>query len=476
MGADGEVSAPVSRRMELQVRTPVDILLDFAAHRTVGEVSGLTDRRIPARKEIARLELGVGVQIESHAGIDRAHHAVAVPRLRLHEQAVGDHALVERVARFERIDVPVLVVIERLGHELARLVAVAPFVDVGLVAVGIDLAPRAVLERMAHHHRREVGQREILLRDALQRNGVGLRDEEAVVAVEVLRLCVGQLHRNARRHLERRVGDGPLPHHAAVLLLLDVVVVEPRMHRVALARVAHGNRKVVVLGARPDILSPRAARLVVDVETRGGRDVLRHHDAEILLAVAFLSRLEVVHADERPLRVVEGHVLHVVSIGVVGIGEDEVGRLGPQEVVERQRGLTKGSLRDIAHALAHEGVVDAEIGERRVERFDLHAVVVLVDVPPEVGQRADRIVEKVGFERFADAPLLLGRVGRLPLRLFVVRVVGIDVVVGTRLPPLLGTHQAPGVEPLRTHRARHCEQQRKERHEPAIFHPRRHKP
>ena len=100
---------------------------------------------------------------------------------------------------------------------------------------------------MADIHRREVRHREIALREPLQRDAVGLRDKEGVVAVEVLGLGVGQPHRHARRHLERRVRNGPLADHAAVLLLLDVVVVIGRMHRIALARMAEGDRQVVVL-------------------------------------------------------------------------------------------------------------------------------------------------------------------------------------------------------------------------------------
>ena len=83
---------------------------------------------------------------------------------------------------------------------------------------------------------RKSGYRVVLLGDPLERDAVRLRDEEGVVAVEVFRLGIRQLHRNARRHLERGVGNGPFAHHAAVLLLLDVVVDVTGMHRVAFAR------------------------------------------------------------------------------------------------------------------------------------------------------------------------------------------------------------------------------------------------
>ena len=224
------------------------------------------------------------------------------------------------------------------------------------------------------------------------------------------------------------------------------------MHRVALARMAHGQREVVVLRPRPDVLALRAARLVVDIEARRRGDVLRHHDAEVLLAVALLARLGVVHADERPLGVVERHVLHVVGIRVVGTRKHEVKELRPPEVVQRQRSLPERALRDVAHILAVERIVDPVVGQHRVERPDLHAVVVAPHVPHEVVERADRIAEEVRFERLADLPLLLGRVLRLlPLGILLAGLlVGVAAVEVRRLAALLGTHQVAGIEVLRT--------------------------
>lgn len=169
----------------------------------------------------------------------------------------------------------------------------------------------------------------------------------------------------------------------------------------------HGD--VLILGTRPFVESPRAARLVVDAETGRGRDVLCVADLEIGLAVAFLSRFDVGHLQEGTFTVVERRVPHVVNIGVERGGETEILPLGPLEIVERNRSLAERADRRITHAVAVEGVVDSPRRERGVERFDPHAVVILGDVPFEVGQRPDRVAEKVGFERFFDA-LLLGRV------------------------------------------------------------------
>ena len=247
VGADGEVSASVSRRVELEVRVPVDIFLYLSSDGTVCEIAGLVDLRILSRLVIPHFELRVGMHVDTDACINRAYHAVTIPGLRLHEEAVRNHPLVDRVARLVGVDIPVLVVVQRIGHEIALFVPVRPFVDIPRIFVRIDLAPRTVLERMADIDRRQVGERKVVLRHALQRQGVGLRDEKGVVAVSVLRLGIRQLHRHARRHLERRIGDSPCPDHAAVLLLFDVVVVIGRMHRIALARMAEGDRQVVVL-------------------------------------------------------------------------------------------------------------------------------------------------------------------------------------------------------------------------------------
>ena len=286
--ADRKVSASVSRRVESEIPVPIDILFYLSADRAVKEVTRLVDLRILARQVIFQFELRVGVHVDADAGVDRSHHPVAVPGLRLHEEAVRDDPFVDRVARLRGVDVPVVVVAALGRHVVAVLVAVVAFVGIGLVPVGVDLAPRTVLERVAYIDRRKVGHREIVLGEPLQRNAVGLRDEEGVVAVEVLGLGVGQPHRNARGHLENGVRNGPVADHAAVLLLLDVVVVVTRMHRVAFSGMADGHREVVVLGPRPHILPARAPRLVIDVESRRRRDVLRVHDVEILLAETLL--------------------------------------------------------------------------------------------------------------------------------------------------------------------------------------------
>ena len=464
--ADRKVSASVSRRVEFEISVPVDIFLYLSADGTVKEVTRLVDLRILPRQVIFQFELRVGVHVDADAGVERSDHPVAVPGLRLHEKAVRDDPFVDRVARLHGIDVPVVVVVALGRDVVAVLVAVVALVGIGLVPVGVDLAPRTVLERVAHVDRREVGHREIVLGKPLQRNAVRLRDEEGVVAVDILRLGVRQPHRHARRHLENGVRNGPVADHAAVFLLFDVVVVVTRVHRIAFSGMVDGHREVVVLGPRPDILPARAPRLVVDVETRRRRDVLGVHDVEILLAETLLPRLGVTHADYRLLRVVESHVLHIVGVRVVGTRKTEVKELRPPEVVQRQRRLPQGSLGDVAHLLPIERIVDPVIGQRGVQRPDLDAVEIAAHVPFEIVQRTYRVIEQIGLQRLADLPLLFGRILRLlfPLLAFGLfeRVVAVEV---PRLAVLLGALQGLRIEALGMHCLRHCKKQTEQEHQ-----------
>ena len=239
------------------------------------------------------------------------------------------------------------------------------------------------------------------------------------------------------------------------------------MDRVALARVAERHGQIVVLGPRPDILSAGAARLVIDIEPRRRRDVLGVHDFEVLLPETLLSRLLVAHADHGLLRVVEVHVLHIVGIGVIGAREAEVEILRAAEVVQRQRSLSQRTLRDVAHVLAEERIVDPVIGQRGVQRHDRHAVVLAVHVPPEVVERTDRVVEEVGFERLADFALLLGRILLLSLAVLVLGLLeGVVAVEVVRLAVALRAHEGAGIEILGTHRPGHCQQQPGQQRQP----------
>ncbi len=336
------------------------------------------------------------MQIDAYAAVERAHRAVAVPRLRLYEDLVRQQPLAYRVARRVGVDIPVVVVLARDGYVVAVFVdASAALVGICRPEIGVGLGPCVVLQLVADIYGRQVGQREVVLGHALQRYGVCLLDEEAVVAILVVRLGVGQPHRHAGRHLEGGVDYGPLADYAAVFARVDHVVHVGRMHRVALARMGECDREGMVLRALPLVLAHGAARLVADVGRCRGRHVLRVHQLEVLLAVAFLSRFDIHQIRQRRLSVVERHVVDAGGVCVVGACEDEVGRLPAFEPVDRLRRLSQSAQRHVARAAAVERIIDAPVGQRGVERLDLDAVEVAVDIPFPVSKRAYRVVEIV---------------------------------------------------------------------------------
>lgn len=204
---------------------------------------------------------------------------------------------------------------------------------------------------------------------------------------------------------------------------------------------------------------PRVPRLVVDVEARRGGDVVGHGQPELLLAELLLARLQIGHLQVRLLDVVEGDVLQIVGVGVIGLREGEVLVTGAFEVVRGHRGLAQRPQRDVAHPLAVEGVVDPPILKGGVQRFDLHAVVVAADGPEEIVQRPDRVVEEIGLQRLAD-PLLLGGIGRIRRQVLLVLpvFVGIVAVEGIVDSVALGLHQRFGVQ-LRKSDLRECRKQ-----------------
>ena len=82
-------------------------------------------------------------------------------------------------------------------------------------------------------------------------------------------------------------------------------------------------------------------------------------------------------------------------------------------------------------------------------------------MPFEVVQRADRVIEKIGLERLADFPFLLGGV----LRLLVLALLAFGLLVGiaavevTRLAVALRALQGLRIEALGAHRLGRCKKQ-----------------
>ena len=183
MGVQGEVSAPVTRRVELQVSSPVGEFTYLAAHGAIGIPRRTAVDTVLACGVILERELRIGIHVDTDTAVQHSHHAVAVPRLRLHEKAVRQNPFAYRVARFGRRDEPILVVCLRCGDILAVLVAAAAVVGIGGILVGVEFAPRVVLEHMTYIYCREARYREVVVGHGLQRYGIRLLHEEGVAFV-----------------------------------------------------------------------------------------------------------------------------------------------------------------------------------------------------------------------------------------------------------------------------------------------------
>ena len=276
------------------------------------------------------------MQVESYTSVHRTDHAVTIPGLRLNEHPVGNHPLIDRVARLRGIDEPVLVIFESiLRHKITICISLVTVVGIGSPNILINLAPGVVFERMTDEYGRQIGDRKVAFGNRQQRNTVRLFDKERIVAVSIGGFRRGQFHRHARRHFEGRIPNRPFTHHAAVLTRLDVVVDESGMHRITLSRMRNGDRKVVVLGTGPLVKALGTARPIIDVEAGSRRNIMPQRQAEILLPELLLSRLKVHEVKIRPFEVVEGDVFHAIGIDIEPFGKREVAVLRPFEVVVR---------------------------------------------------------------------------------------------------------------------------------------------
>ena len=251
---------------------------------------------------------------------------------------------------------------------------------------------------MTNIYRREVCQREVILRNASKRNGIRLLDNNGVIAIVVLRRCIGKTHRHTRRHLEGGIGNSPLAHNTAILTSIDEVIHICCVNRVALASMRKAQRQGVVLGTLPVILTHSATRPIGYVCRGRGVDILGMYKLEVLLAVALLSRLQVGQIREWGFAVVEWHIVDTRGVGIVATCKDKVATLAAVKPVYRLRGLSKTTQSHIAHALTVEGVVDTPILQRGIQRRDVHSIEVAVYCPLPVVQGTYRVVEVVGLQ------------------------------------------------------------------------------
>ena len=141
--------------------------------------------------------------------------------------------------------------------------------------------------------------------------------------------------------------------------------------------------------------------MIRHVESRRGSDVLRVQNGDILLRILPLSGGDVPQLGKRFLHIVERGALRSVKIGVERLGHLEIPEL--RTVVEPQRDGGGPEIAEIgiAYVFLQEGIIHLEVVQYRINARHLYPVHGHVDVPREVVLRTYRIVEEVGFQRFA---------------------------------------------------------------------------
>jgi len=111
---------------------------------------------------------GWGVAGAPAPGVYPADGSVPVPRLNLHEQAVGKQALENRVVRPFGTDIPVFVEIAAFRFR-----------------IGIPFIKATVQERITEEDRRIPSDREILVGQLAQRYAIRLDDIERIVLEQI---------------------------------------------------------------------------------------------------------------------------------------------------------------------------------------------------------------------------------------------------------------------------------------------------
>ena len=87
ISADVHILAAVTERMVLGIGPPTEIFAHLTFYRTVN-VSAVFVMSLVFEQVVLHRELVIMVYVVADPGVDDAHHAVAVPRLQLHEHLV----------------------------------------------------------------------------------------------------------------------------------------------------------------------------------------------------------------------------------------------------------------------------------------------------------------------------------------------------------------------------------------------------
>ena len=155
------------------------------------------------------------------------------------------------------------------------------------------------------------------------------------------------------------------------------------------------HREILHAGSLPSVDTSRATTLVIDIDACRGVDILRVGHSEIILLTALLSRRSVEQLSVGVLSVEEIDIINLHQIAIVGIGHFEVEVARTLEVVERRSRTTQITQIEVANTLLLERVVDSPIAQDGIQRLDIEAVGIRVNIPFEVIERTNRIAEKV---------------------------------------------------------------------------------
>ena len=334
------------------------------------------------------------VGVVADPGVDHPDGAVPIPRLDLNENPVRQHALVHRVDALGGTDIPVLV-------EIAAF----------RLRIGVLLIEFAQFQRMADKKRRILSDRKILVGQFPQRHPVRLHDIKSIV----FKLIAGilQTHFNQLGHFKDRIGNVLVAHDTAILFNVLHVVNIARMNAVLFAGMRKGERQIALARTLPRIDPARTAAAVIDVEPRRRRNVLRMGPPKTLFETAGLPGHKIGQMRKRLLDIKITHPSRSEQVGIERLGETEVAVLRTKEIVERHGGGAQVAQVGRAHVVLEVRILVLETDQRSVHVDDIDIVSLEVHVPRETLPGADRIVEKIGFQRLADLGRFFGGIGLL---------------------------------------------------------------
>ena len=165
-----------------------------------------------------------------------------------------------------------------------------------------------------------------------QRHAIRLDDIERIVLEQIPGIVEPNVEQLGT--LEYRIGYIAVAQDTSVLLQVSHVIDVTRMNAVFLARMRKGERKIFLPRALPFVLAARSPALVVQIETRRGRNVLGMRDPQALFQMLRSARHEIGKVGERLFDIEEPRPLGGHQISVESLSERKVAILGSQKEIE----------------------------------------------------------------------------------------------------------------------------------------------